>query len=179
MMGDVAMLAALAVGGYWFLNNYKSLGIGGGGGSTVLPPVETGVPPVEGGTVATPTVDTRLGLSPGDACLVRTTKLNDTKDTTCKCETLGGITFVTCSYGDGTKCLKSECGNINYVSASARKTLKIDKCNCTPIARGGLRAALEAALAGNKAAVAYYHANAARIYASIARPYKTLPRADE
>jgi hypothetical protein len=176
MLGDVAILAAMAIGGYWFLNNYKSLGIGGG--STTLPPVAEGeLPPA--GPVPTPTIDAKLGLSASETCLARVTKLNDTKDTTCKCETLGNVTFITCSYPkESLKCLKSECGNINYTSASARKTLKIDKCNCTSIPRGGLRAALESELAGSKAAAAYYQANLVRVY-SVARPYKTVPRADE
>ena len=129
------MLGALAIGGYWFLNNYKSIG-GGGGGST-LPPVEeagagaggtlpgTDIPAMtaDGRFAVDPRQDIRklfevqYGLSSTKECASAPSTTNFTAR---KCVKAGGHTTVIYEHEAGLKCVSSTCGNG-----------KVKNCKCT------------------------------------------------
>jgi hypothetical protein len=136
-MSDLAILGALGIGGWWFLNNYKSIG-GGGGGSTEgsIPPLEGAPAPaatLPGTDIPAMTADGRFAVDPRQDIrkLFETQHgLSSTKEcasaptttafTARKCVKAGAHTTVIFDHENGLKCISSTCGNG-----------KVKGCKCT------------------------------------------------
>ena len=158
ILGDIAMLVALGVGGYWFLNNYKTLGIGGSGGGN------GNVPPLEGGEVtAPPGGSVNSGTSCGPVALPANHSLDPVScqpvaidmavykqfqdkfgvsdkptcsastfsastASKCQCASAGGKDVIICENAGGPKCVMTSC--LAKWTAESKKKFKVDKCKC-------------------------------------------------